>query len=97
MRGIGVTAQRRANADQFVSGYGSTDTAATNKYSDLCRAVLNGFTDFFGVIGIIVWNGAVVRAEIDEFMTSSAQLFDYALVKGKPSVIRSDGYLHDDF
>ena len=72
MRGIRVAAECSANAVQFVGRDGSTDTAATNQDSDLSVALLDRFADLFGVVGIVVGNGTVVRAEVDQLVTCAA-------------------------
>ena len=48
------------------------DTATANQYSDLSGAVLHGFAHLFGVVGIIVRNRAVVRAEVNQIVASAA-------------------------
>ena len=64
MGGIGVAAQRRADTVEFVSGNGRAHTTATDQYADFGVAVLHGFTDLFGVVGIIVRDRAIVGAEV---------------------------------
>src|SRR5262245_30834350 len=95
MRGIGIAAECRANAVKFISSDSSANTATANQQTNFRIAILNGVTDFFGVVRIIVGNGAVVRAEVNQLVTRLAQLFDYSLVKRVPGMIRTNRNTHD--
>src|SRR5215470_3876168 len=97
MRGIGVAAECCANAVEFVGSDGSADAAAANQQTDLGIAVLNGVPDLYSVVGIIVRDGAVVSAEVDQVMAHLAQLFDDPLVERITRMIRADCYSHDSF
>src|SRR6185369_6049593 len=96
MRGISVAAECGANAVEFVRGDSSADSAAANQETDFRIAVLDGDTDFFSVVRIIVRNGTVVRAEVDQLVTRLAQLFDDSLVERVPCMIRTDCNSHND-
>src|SRR5829696_3445453 len=97
MGGIGVAAQRCANAVEFVGGDGGPDTATTDQYSDFRGAVLHSFADLFCVVGIIVGNRAVVRAEVRYLMTCFRELCDYPFVERITTMICSDCYAHKTF
>ncbi len=66
MCGIGVAAERRANAVEFISCHSGADTTTADQYANLSGAVLHGFADLFCVVRIVVRDRAVVRAEVDQ-------------------------------
>ena len=92
--GIGIAAKRRAYAAQFVCRHRSTDTAAANQNADLDSARLHGFAYLFCVIRIVVGNGAVVSAEIDDLIAGLTQLINYPLVERVPGMICSNSNSH---
>src|ERR1700750_2452651 len=94
MRVIGVAAERRANAVEFVRGDRSTDTTTADQYSDLRGAILHSFADLFRVIRIIVRNRAVVRAEVDQIVTRVAQLINDPFIERITAMVCSDCYSH---
>src|SRR6185369_5338188 len=94
MRRIGVTAECSPDAVEFVGGDSSTDATTTDEYSDLGGAVLHSFADLFCVVRIIVRNRAVVRAEVDQIVTSLAQLFNDPFVERITPMICSNRDSH---
>ena len=96
MRGIGVAAQRGTNATQLVSSNCGADTATADQQPNLRRTILDCFTNLFCVVRIIVRNGTIVSAEIDELMTGAAQFIDHPLVERKTPMIGADCETHDD-
>ena len=84
MCGVSVAAKRRANAAEFVRRNGSADTTAANQYPDLSGAVLHGLTNLFCVVRIIVRNGTVVSAEVDQLMTRVRSSSITRSLSGKP-------------
>src|ERR1051325_3005213 len=93
MRRIRIAAKRGANPEQLISRDCGADTTAANQYSDLRGACLHRFANLFRVVRIIVGNGTVVSAEVDQLM-DLAQFFNDPLVEGISSMIRSDSYSH---
>src|SRR6185369_5225067 len=93
MRGIRVAAKRRTNAVEFVCGDGSPYATSAHEYSEL-GAILHRLADLFRVVWIIVRNGAVVRAEVDQIVAGVAQLFNNPFVKRITTMICSDCNTH---
>src|SRR5215212_599845 len=91
---IRVTAERGANAVELVGGNGGADTAAADQYADVSGAILHGFAHLDCVIRIIVRNGAVVRAEVDQIVASLAKFFDDPFVEGITAMICSNCNAH---
>jgi hypothetical protein len=90
MSGIRVTAERGANAEELISGDSRAHTTPADQYSNLSGAVLHGLADLFGVIRIIVRDGAVVRAEVDQIMTTMPQLFNHPFIQRITRMISSN-------
>src|SRR5215213_553526 len=97
MRGISVAAECGADAVEFVGCDSGTDTAPANQQSNLSVAVLDGVANLFRVVRIIVGNGAVVSAEVDQIITGAAQFFDDPLVERVTSMIRGNRYSHNSY
>ena len=57
---------------KLVSSYCSADTAAANQQANIYRTTLDRLTNLFCIVRIIVRQGAVVSAEVDELMTGVA-------------------------
>src|SRR6185369_10924407 len=93
MRGIRVAAERRANTVEFVCGDGSPYATTAHEYSDL-GAILHRLADLFRVVRIIVRDGAVVRAEVDQIVAGAAQLFNDPFIERITTMICSDCYAH---
>ena len=94
MRGIGVAAERRANAVDFVCGDSGSDATTANNYSDLSSAILHGLAYLFSVVRIIVRNRAVMRAKVDQIVTRMTQLFNHPFIEWITSMICSNRYSH---
>src|SRR5689334_14918194 len=94
MRGIRVAAERGANAVEFVRSDGSADAAAADQDSDFSVAVLDCFADLLRVVRIVVGNGAIVRAEVDQLVPRLAQLFDHSFIEWIARMVCTDRYSH---
>src|SRR5215204_3583138 len=94
MCGIRVTAEGGANDVELVGGNSGADTAAADQYADLSGALLHGFAYLDCVVRIVVRNGAVVRAEVDQIVASLAQFFDDPFVEGITAMICSNCNAH---
>jgi len=94
MCGIRVAAERGANAVELVGGNSGADTAAADQYADVSGAILHGFAYLDCVVRIVVRNGAVVRAEIDQIVASLAQFFNDPFVEGITAMICCDSNTH---
>lgn len=95
VRGIGITAKRRADAAQLIRSHSRTDTAAADQNPDIRGAALHGFTNQFCVIRIIVRNGGVVSAKIRDLVSGQPQFINHSLVEWYPCMICSNRYPHN--
>src|ERR1041384_3824896 len=96
MRGVGVAAERGANAVKFVCSDSSADAAAANQHANFGVAVLNCVAHLDGVVRIIIRDGAVVSAEVDQLLGRLVQLFNDPLVERVTSMIRADCYRSEE-
>ena len=94
MPGIRIAAKCRANSPQLVRRDRRADATAADQNSNLSRAVLYGFANLFRVVRIIVGNGAVVSAEVGDFMPGASQFINHSLVKRVTTMISADGNPH---
>ena len=92
--GIRIAAKRRADAAQFVRRHRRAHTAAADQNPDLRRAGLHGFANQFCVIRIIVCNGAVVSAEVDDLVSAVPQFINHPLIERVPGMICSNSNSH---
>ena len=91
---IGVAAQRRAHATQFIRGDTCADAAAANQDTDLRSPALHTLSHRKRVIRVIVRLVWIMRAEILYLVPGSAQFFNHTLVERESSVICGDGDSH---
>ena len=90
MRGVSVTAKRRANAAQFIRRHRRANATATNKNPNLRGVRLHRFTHQLCVIRIVVRNGTVVSAEVSHLMPRLSQLFNDSQIERVTSMISTN-------
>lgn len=67
MRGVGIVAQPSVDAFHFVGGNARAYAGATHEDAALRLIILQGMTEFLGVVGVVYGFG-VVGAEVKNFM-----------------------------
>jgi len=93
--GVSVAAECRADAVKISSGHCRTDTTPADEYPDFRGATLHRFTNLFCVVRIIVRNGAVVSAEVDQLMPLLLQFLDHSLIERVTTMIRANSDSHN--
>ncbi len=91
---IGVVAHAGADAGNLVGRHADTDARAADQNAPLGHALLDGVSNLFGKVRIIVGLIAVVGAQIDDLMSLPGQVGADIFLQWESGVVGADDELH---